>query len=153
MQFCGIIYFPKQCLHYGVLAEHKGLVGVRRLPAQRETRKTHNFLREYWLFQKKRSWRSSFEVPRFIFLWMLRLILLFLLKKWLWVTRSLKGYQGGIWAPWLVVCNHQPAGWLFANHQPEICPHIWTNWSPNPTLVAFRGPGHPKAIFNQKQQN
>ena len=41
--------FPKQCLHYGVLAEHKGLVGVCRLPAQSETRKTHNFLR----FSKK----------------------------------------------------------------------------------------------------
>ena len=30
---------------------------------------------------------------------MLRLILLFLLKNRLWVTRSPKGYQGGIWAP------------------------------------------------------
>ena len=27
--------FPKQCLHYGVLAEHKGLVGVHQLPAQK----------------------------------------------------------------------------------------------------------------------
>ena len=43
-----------------------------------------------------------------------------------------------------VLANHQPAGWWFASHQP---------WSPNPTLVAFWGPGHPKAIFKQKQQN
>ena len=77
---------------------------------------------------------------------MLRLILLFLLKNDLWVTRSPKGYQGGIWAAicsdmgadfpgWLALetvgwwfasqqpaggwfANNQPAGWLFANHQP-----------------------------------
>ena len=34
--------------------------------------------------------------------------------------------------------NNQPAGWLFANHQP---------WTPNPALVAFWGPGHPKENF------
>ena len=39
--------------------------------------------------------------------------------------------------------SHQPTGWLFANHQP---------WSPNPTLVAFRGPGHPKAICRSIHQ-
>ena len=68
---------------------------------------------------------------------------------------------------WLVICkppNHQPAGWLFANHQPagwlfanhQPAGWLFANhqpWSPNPTLVAFRGPGHPKAIFKQKQQN
>ena len=34
---------------------------------------------------------------------MLWLILLFWLKNCLWVTRSPEGYQGGIWAPCLVV--------------------------------------------------
>ena len=42
--FAGII--PKQCLHYGVLAEHKGLVGVTGLPALWGTRQISNFLRE-----------------------------------------------------------------------------------------------------------
>ena len=51
-------------------------------------------------------WGPPFHFPR-----MLRLILLFLLKNCLWVTRSPKGYQGGIWAPWLVVCK-QPTSWL-----------------------------------------
>ena len=63
------------------------------------------------LFHKKWCWRSSFEVHLFIFWWMLRLILLFLIKNCLWVTRSPKGYQGGIWAPWLVVCK-SPTSWL-----------------------------------------
>ena len=30
---CDLFLFPKQCLHYGVLAEHKGLVDVGGLPA------------------------------------------------------------------------------------------------------------------------
>ena len=50
--------------------------------------------------------------------------------------------------------NHQPAGWWFASHQPAgwwFADH--QPWSPNPTLVAFWGPGHPKTIFKQKQQN
>ena len=52
----------------------------------------------------------------------------------------LANHQPACW--WLA--NNQPAGWFFANHQP---------WTPNPTLVAFRGPGHPNTIFKQKQQN
>ena len=80
------------------------------------------------LFQKKWCWRLSFEVHLFVFRRMLQLILLFLLKNCLWVTRSPKGYQGGIWAAiwsdmgadfpgwlaldsWLVVCQ-PPSSWL-----------------------------------------
>mgnify|MGYP003324025574 CR=1 FL=1 len=113
--------FPKQCLHYGVLAEHKGPIGGTQLPAQSEQRKTHNFFWEYWLFQKQRSWRSSFEVARFSFCWMFWLIFLFLLKHCLWVTvtRSPKGYQGRIWAP---ICSDMGAdfpGWLGLETPPE----------------------------------
>ena len=36
--------FPKQCLHDGVLAEHKWLVGGNQLPALWEKRKTIHFL-------------------------------------------------------------------------------------------------------------
>ena len=52
---------------------------------------------------------------------------------------------------WLVACK-QPTSWLVVCKQP-------TSWlvvckpRPNPTLVAFRGPGHPKAFFRQKQQH
>ena len=50
---------------------------------------------------------------------MLQLILLFLLKNCLWVTRSPKGYQGGIWAP---ICSDMGAdfpGWLALETPPE----------------------------------
>ena len=50
---------------------------------------------------------------------MLWLILLFLLKNCLWVTRSPKGYQGGIWAP---ICSDMGAdfpGWLALETPPE----------------------------------
>ena len=50
---------------------------------------------------------------------MLRLILLFLFRYCLWVTRSPKGYQGGIWAP---ICSDMGAdfpGWLGLETPPE----------------------------------
>ena len=50
---------------------------------------------------------------------MLQLILLFLFKNCLWVTRSPKGYQGGIWAP---ICSDMGAdfrGWLALETPPE----------------------------------
>ena len=83
----------------------QGLVKVERpraVPGHAKSLKNIQFLS---FFKKKWCWRSSFEVHLFDFRRMLRLILLFLLKKCLWVTRTPKGYQGGIWAPWLVVCK------------------------------------------------
>merc|ERR1712078_794809 len=56
----------------------------------------------------------------------LRLILLFLIKNCLWVTRSPKGYQGGIWAAWLVVCK-QPTSWLVACKQPTSWEKLGVN--------------------------
>ena len=91
---------PKQCLHLGVLAE---LRAGRVLSPARASAFTQNV--ERWvfkLFQKKWSWRSSFEVRRFIFWWMLQLICLFCLQNslwpcWLprWSQGAPEGSQGG----------------------------------------------------------
>ena len=112
------LYFPKQCLHYGVLAFSRA--GEGQLPARgSRTRKIIKKPLVFKLFQKKWCWRSSFEVHLFDFRRMLRLILLFLLKNCLWVTRSPKGYQGGIWAP---ICSDMGAdfpGWLALETPPE----------------------------------
>ena len=105
----------------------------RAVPGHAKSLKNLQFLS---FFKKKWCWRSSFEVHLFVFRRMLRLILLFLVKNCLWVTRSPKGYQDGIWAAicsdmgadfhgWLALetagwwfANHQLAGWWIANHQP-----------------------------------
>ena len=48
---------------------------------------------------------------------MLRLFLLFLIKNRLWVTRSPKGYHGGIWAPWSMVGGWQTTNQLLGGLQ------------------------------------
>ena len=54
---------------------------------------------------------------------MFQLILLFLLKHCLWVTRSPKGYQGGIWAPWFggLQTTNQLVGCLQTTNQLVSC--------------------------------
>ena len=109
-------FFPKQCLHYGVLAFSRA--GEHNSPARgSRTRKIIKKPSVFKLFQTKWCWRSSFEFHLFVFWWMLQLILLFFIKRCLWVTRSPQGYQGGIWAPWLVVCK-PPTSWLVACKPP-----------------------------------
>ena len=104
---------------------------------------------------------------------MLRLILLFLLKNYLWVTRSPKGYQGRIWAAicsdmgadfpgWLALetvgwwlasqqpaggwfANNQPAGWWLANHQPAG----W--WFANSQPAAWWLANHQPAVSRANQ--
>ena len=91
------------------------------MPAARGSR-TRKIIKKpfvFKLFQKKWCWRSSFGLHIFVFRRMLRLMLLFLLKNCLWVTRSPKGYQGGIWAP---ICSGMGAdfqGWLGLETPPE----------------------------------
>ena len=117
-------------------------------------------------------WRSSFGVHLFVFRRMLHQFLLFLLKNCLWVTRSPKGYQGGIWVPWLVVCK-PPTSWLVVCKPPTtwllVCkpPTSWLAVCKPPTrnlppylnklepkshLGSLSGPGH-QAMFKQKRQN
>ena len=71
--------FPKQCLHYGVLAFSRA--GDCEPPARgswtRKITKKHLVFR---LFQKKRCWLSSCGLHLFVFRRMLELILLFLLE-------------------------------------------------------------------------
>ena len=67
--------FPKQCLHYGVLTANKGqprCTPLARPPRPHKMLKNHKFLK---LFNKKRCWRLSFEVPRFSFCRVLKIYL------------------------------------------------------------------------------
>jgi len=85
------VWFPKQCLHYGVLTCDKGwsrLCRLRAAPRQRKIiKKTVSFYISF--FNQKKCWRSSFEVPRYIFLRMLQLICLFWLTIWCGLQRQL----------------------------------------------------------------
>ena len=106
---------------------------------------------------------------------MLRLILLFLLEKCLLgdqVPERLPRWNLGVACnpptSWLVVCKQStsclvvcnpPTSWLVGCKPPNswltVCKPP-TSWlvgckpRPNSTLVAFRGPGHPKGIFQAK---
>ena len=135
--------FPKQCLHYGVLAFSRA--GESTPPARgSRTRKIIKKPSVFKVFQKKWCWRLSFEVHLFIFGRMLRLILLFLLKDCLWVTRSPKGYQGGIWAPWLVVCK-PPTSWLAVCKPPtRNLPPYLNKLEPKSHLGSLSGTWSPK---------
>ena len=73
-------FFPKQCLHLGVLAE---LRAGRIYPPARASTATQNVEKnlQFLKIKKKRCWRSSSELGRSSFRRMLQLICLFLLQK------------------------------------------------------------------------
>ena len=80
-------WFPKQCLHYGVLGFSRAGECLKPVRSSR-TRKIIKKPSVFKLFQKKWCWRSSFGLHLFIFWRMLQLICLFLLRNLVWPHNS-----------------------------------------------------------------
>ena len=143
--------FPKQCLHYGVLAFSRA--GEGPLPVRgSQTRKIIKKPTVFKLFQKKWCWRSSFGLHLFIFWRMLQLISLFWLQNLLWPHNSASSVT---WRPRELRTTKR------SQNDPKMIPKWLQNdsemipkWSQNdPKLIPKLSPNDPKMIPTWSQND